>query len=124
MTVIDGMRRACGRDWRRVALAAGFELVSMVAASSVASAQGSPAELRWFKGNTHTHTLNSDGDSPPDVVVRWYRENGYQFVVITDHEYLTDVAPLNALLGATGRFLVVAGQEVTQILPDSTHPDR
>ncbi len=89
-----------------------------------ASAQGAPAEARWFKGNTHTHTLNSDGDSPPDVVVRWYRENGYQFVVITDHEFLTDVAPLNALLGAAGRFLVVAGQEVTQILPDSTHPDR
>ena len=21
-------------------------------------------ELKWFKGNTHTHTLNSDGDSP------------------------------------------------------------
>src|SRR5688500_12613848 len=62
-----------------------------------------PSARRWFKGNTHTPTLNSDGDSPPDVVVRWYRENGYQFVVITDHEYLTDVAPLNALLGATGR---------------------
>ena len=102
--------------------AGGFTL--MVAAASIASAQAAPADLRWFRGNTHTHTLNSDGDSPPDVVVRWYRENGYQFVVITDHEYLTDVAPLNALLGATGRFLVVAGQEVTQILPDSTHPDR
>src|SRR5690349_7177727 len=102
--------------------------LAAVAATIVAAtnlhAQGAPADLRWFRGNTHTHTLNSDGDSPPDVVVRWYRENGYQFVVITDHEYLTDVAPLNALLGATGRFLVVAGQEVTQILPDSTHPDR
>ena len=25
---------------------------------------------RWYKGNTHTHTLNSDGDSTPDDVVR------------------------------------------------------
>ena len=43
---------------------------------------------RWFKGNTHTHTLNSDGDSTPDDVVRWYREHGYQFLVLTDHNFL------------------------------------
>jgi hypothetical protein len=102
--------------------------LAAVAATIIAAtnlhAQGAQPALRWYKGNTHTHTLNSDGDSPPDVVVRWYRENGYQFVVITDHEYLTDVAPLQALFGATGRFLVIQGQEVTQILPDSTHPDR
>jgi hypothetical protein len=80
--------------------------------------------LRWYKGNTHTHTLNSDGDSPPDVVVRWYRENGWQFVVITDHEYITDVAPLNALFGAAGRFLVIRGQEVTQRIADSAHAEK
>jgi hypothetical protein len=28
------------------------------------------AQGRWYKGNTHTHTLNSDGDSTPDEVVR------------------------------------------------------
>ena len=44
---------------------------------------------RWYKGNTHTHTLNSDGDSTPDDVVRWYREHGYQFLVLTDHNFLT-----------------------------------
>lgn len=71
-------------------------------------------KARWFKGNTHTHTINSDGDSTPDVVARWYREHGYQFLFITDHEYLTDPAPLNALFGATDRFLLLPGQEVTQ----------
>lgn len=87
-------------------------------------AQVAPGGPRWFRGNTHAHTLNSDGDSPPDVVARWYKDNGYQFVVITDHEFLTDPAPLNAVLGEAGRFLVIPGQEVTQILPDSSHPDR
>lgn len=105
------------------ALLAAAAILATAATTAGAQEPAQPA-LRWFKGNTHTHTLNSDGDSPPDVVVRWYRENGYQFVVITDHEYLTDVAPLNALLGATGRFLVIRGQEVTQILPDSSHPER
>ena len=68
----------------------------------------------WYRGNTHTHTLNSDGDSSPDTVVRWYREHDYQFLFITDHEYITDPAPLNALYGASERFLVLPGQEITQ----------
>jgi hypothetical protein len=68
---------------------------------------------KWYKGNTHTHTLNSDGDSSPDEVVRWYREHGYQFLVLTDHNFLTSVDGLNALHGADERFLVVRGEEVT-----------
>ncbi len=70
-------------------------------------------KLRWYKGNTHTHTLNSDGDSPPDDVVKWYRGRGYQFVVITDHEYITNVRPLNDMFGKEDSFLVISGQEVT-----------
>src|SRR5687767_11176537 len=73
----------------------------------------SRSELRWYKGNTHTHTLNSDGDSTPDDVVRWYREHGYHFLVLTDHNYLTAVDGLNALHGADERFLVIKGEEVT-----------
>ena len=41
------------------------------------SAGAQTPELRWFKGNTHAHSLNSDGDVPVDAVVRWYREHGY-----------------------------------------------
>lgn len=72
------------------------------------------AQAQWFKGNTHTHTINSDGDSSPDDVARWYRVHGYQFLFITEHEYLTDPAPLNGLLGAKDRFLLLPGQEITQ----------
>ena len=82
-----------------------------------------PAGADWYRGNTHTHTLNSDGNVSPDTVVRWYREHGYQFVVITDHEFLTDVAPLQAQFGAEGKFLVMKGQEMTQSVLDPTHPD-
>lgn len=72
-----------------------------------------PAPARWFKGNTHTHTLNSDGDSTPDEVVSWYRSHGYQFLVLTDHNFLTSTDALNALHGADGKFLVIRGEEVT-----------
>ena len=76
-------------------------------------AQPSPKPAQFFKGNLHTHTLNSDGDSTPDDVVRWYREHNYNFVTITDHNYLTDVDGLNALHGADDKFLVMKGEEVT-----------
>lgn len=79
---------------------------------SLAAAQAAPAP-RWFKGNTHTHTLNSDGDSSPDDVVKWYRAHGYHFLVLTDHNVLTSVAALNALHGLDQRFLVIRGEEVT-----------
>ena len=68
---------------------------------------------RWYKGNTHTHTLNSDGDSTPDEVVRWYRDHKYDFLVLTDHNFLTDVTALNALHGADEKFLVIKGEEVS-----------
>jgi hypothetical protein len=75
---------------------------------------------RWYKGNTHTHTLNSDGDSTPDDVVRWYREHGYHFIVLTDHNFLTSVEALQALHGADDRFLVVRGEEVTDKFGDQS----
>ena len=82
--------------------------------SPALGAQPAQSDARtWFKGNLHSHTLNSDGDSTPDDVVRWYRENGYNFVTITDHNYFTNVDGLNTLHGADGKFLIVKGEEVT-----------
>ena len=78
------------------------------------------ATPRWYKGNTHTHTLNSDGDSTPDDVVRWYREHDYQFLVLTDHNFLTSVDALQALHGADEKFLVIRGEEVTETLGDKS----
>ncbi len=74
---------------------------------------GAQPSLRWYKGNTHTHTLNSDGDSSPDEVARWYREQGYQFLVLSDHNFLTSVDGLNALMGADEKFVLIPGEEVT-----------
>lgn len=68
---------------------------------------------KWYKGNTHTHTLNSDGDSTPADVVKWYRENRYNFLFLTDHEYINNVDALNGVYGNPGSFIVLSGQEVT-----------
>ena len=90
-------------------------LLAVAGAASLAldalATQAPPAG--WYKGNTHTHTLNSDGDSPPNDVVEWYRSHRYHFLVLTDHNFLTSVDGLNALHGADGKFLVIRGEEVT-----------
>jgi len=87
-------------------------LVASVREGRGAAAQ-TPPLLQWYKGNTHTHTLNSDGDSTPDDVVRWYREHGYRFLVLSDHNFLTSVDGLNAVHGADDQFLVIKGEEVS-----------
>lgn len=77
-------------------------------------AGGQPtAEKKWYKGNLHTHTINSDGDSTPDAVAAWYKENRYNFLILTDHDFVTDPTALNAIHGAAGKFLLIPGEEVT-----------
>jgi hypothetical protein len=74
------------------------------------------AEVQWFKGNTHCHTTNSDGDLPPRPVVRWYRDHGYNFVVITDHNLLTDPTYLDT--DKSDDFLLIPGEEVSDGFAD------
>ena len=91
---------------------------------AVTGAQSSTTPpTRWYRGNTHTHTSASDGNAPGIDVARWYKTHGYDFVVITDHELVTDVDPLNAQLAEPGKFLVVRGQEITQKVVDSLAQD-
>lgn len=99
---------------RITVLAAALVYATSVAAAPFENPDGNEGKnFNWYKGNTHTHTINSDGDSSPDEVVRWYKEHRYDFVVITDHNFNTPVDGLNAVYAAKERFLVVAGEEVT-----------
>ncbi len=42
----------------------------------------------WFKGNTHTHSLWSDGNDFPEMIFDWYGSRGYDFIAISDHNVL------------------------------------
>lgn len=46
------------------------------------------AEDRWYKGNTHTHSLWSDGNDFPDMISAWYKDQGYDFLGMSDHNTL------------------------------------
>jgi len=45
-------------------------------------------EARWWRGNTHTHSWWSDGDTPPEVIADWYKQRGYNFLVFSDHNIM------------------------------------
>ncbi len=65
----------------------------------------------WFKGNTHTHTMESDGDSPPDTVISWYKKHGYNFLVISDHNVFVNPSRFTHFVDST--FLLISGEELT-----------
>lgn len=48
---------------------------------------------QWYKGNLHAHTTNSDGSFTPEDALGFYRDAGYDFLAITDHEQVTWMGP-------------------------------
>jgi len=70
------------------------------------------------RGNIHTHSTRSDGTAPLADMVGWYREHGYQFVAMTEHDFRLDPSELEPL-SAPG-FVVIPGEEVTDFWAE--HP--
>ena len=66
--------------------------------------------MSWYKGNLHCHTTNSDGDSSPKFVANYYRDLGFDFVSITDHNHLTKPAEAGEF---DDDFIVIPGDEYT-----------
>ena len=79
-----------------------LSLVILILAFRPSAAQ--VPQSNWYKGNLHTHTINSDGDSPPYDVMAWYKRNGYQFLAITDHNTFTDPASVDTRTWHSGGF--------------------
>jgi hypothetical protein len=63
------------------------------------------------RGSLHTHTSESDGDHPPEDVAAWYRDHGYNFVVLSDHNKFTD--PERYRQVERRGFVLVGGEEVS-----------
>ena len=67
------------------------------------------ADWMWAKGNLHTHTTFSDGRDPAEAVAEWYKSHGYQFLVLSDHDKLTDSAPFDK---PGDDFILIPGEEI------------
>ena len=61
--------------------------LALLLVAGCASAPAHPSE-RWWKGNLHTHSLWSDGRDFPEMIATWYRDHGYNFLAVTEHDML------------------------------------
>ena len=44
-------------------------------------------EKKQYKANLHSHSTLSDGKLTPEELKKLYKDNGYDILAITDHEY-------------------------------------
>ena len=65
---------------------------------------------QWYRGNTHSHSTESDGQLSIGDRFAAYRDADYDFLVLTDHRKVNDVQAYS-----TSDFLAISGSEV--------HPD-
>ncbi len=70
----------------------------------------------WAKGNLHTHTSVSDGAFSPQDTVAKYASMGYQFLMISEHDF---VYPIHGL--ETYGMVIISGNEITDEGPHLLH---
>ena len=63
-------------------------------------------EGKWFRGNLHMHTTDSDGRLDPVSAREEYRKAGYDFIAVTDHWRMSKDVP-----SKDGSMLEISGVE-------------
>jgi len=119
---------ARGRRYLLILLAASLLVVAIlvgrlrhgVRARSTFTSSGHVGEFsatfdvrKFQRGNIHTHTTRSDGAQSPREVATWYRDHGYQFLAITDHDVLVQPVEVGDL--ETSGFVLIPGEEISSL---------
>lgn len=81
---------------------------------SFANQTALPAATPRFKGNLHCHTTNSDGHWTPQEAAERFREQGYDFLCLSDHDLYTDYSPQLD----RSDFIILPGLEASAVLLD------
>lgn len=63
---------------------------AMILGAAARALAADPEVPRWFKGNLHTHSLWSDGDDYPEMIADRYKQAGYQFIAMSDHNVMAE----------------------------------
>lgn len=85
------------------------------------SDDGAQAGGHWYRGNLHTHSFWSDGDDFPESILKWYRDAGYDFVALSDHNTIAaeekwmTFPPGGELRRAAERFVQTFGPEGIEV---------
>jgi len=96
---------------------AGLVLWACRTPTSTAGGEARPARAAgWLKGQLHAHSGNShDSHTPPEQVAQAYADWGFDFIVFTDHNHVTQ-------LPNSGGLLVFPGAELTTNLQQCDPP--
>ena len=74
---------------------------------------------RWLRGNLHSHTTRSDGQSTPQQLIDHYAGRGYDFLAVTDHDIYTGAKEHRGW--DRRRMVLLPGNEVTANGPHIVH---
>lgn len=90
-------------------------LAAVAAGHDEANHPGHPDHpLRWFRGNTHSHTVRcGHADSEPEAVAKWYLDRGYHFLCLSEHNQFIDPATVKLPEGRREDFILIPGEEIT-----------
>ncbi|NUP13701.1 MAG: PHP domain-containing protein [Polyangiaceae bacterium] len=79
-----------------------------------------PKPAGFLKGQLHMHSNNSgDSRTAPERAASWYESHGYDFVVFTDHNVVTDTRDEASMLTLPGMELT---QNLRRCIPDRGAP--
>lgn len=84
-----------------------------------------PSAREWFRGSLHTHSLWSDGDAFPEMVMEWHKARGYHFVAMSDHNTLEhkekwkNISSSPVLLQSYEKYLARFGKEWVETKEDT-----
>jgi len=74
-------------------------------------------DAQWYRGQLHIHTNEHDKTD----IVKWYKNNGYNFAVLTDLNYATPVDGLKSVYDKPGEFITVPGIETSTYYDGTIH---
>jgi hypothetical protein len=84
-------------------------------AQDIANPYG-PAPQRWWRGQLHVHTTNSDGADSPAATIAFYERLGYDFIALTDHNAVPSAADMaRGEAGAAGERAAAPGRALLVI---------
>jgi hypothetical protein len=79
-----------------------------------AAAPAADPSFKWFRGNTHTHTIRcGHADSEPEAVAQWYLDRGYNFLCLSEHNQFIDPATVKLPENRRKDFILIPGEEIT-----------
>ncbi len=88
MKCTAAVRLPCIRTLAAMPLVLAAALAVACASPAWAEDAAPGAKPQWFRGSTHMHSFWSDGDEFPEMVALWYKQHGYEFIGLSDHNTL------------------------------------